>query len=127
KIKIYAALTIDDVDQNPYRVYAFVDTDKNEDLYLVYDKVEINEDGEYRNAEQGYREILNPLPFFEYTPEESEVVDYISRNRHVYSSKPHSLKSQILGATSTGEKGNKIYVPKKAIGDPREYQLFRWR
>lgn len=111
-----------------YRVYAYVDTDANEDLYLTYNKIEIEDNtGALVRRRIGYKELLNPQPFFTYTPEESDVVDPVNRERKIYSSKPLSYKSEILGEPASSVDGYKIYVPKKAVGDPRLYQLFRWR
>lgn len=111
-----------------YRVHAYVDTNENEDLYLTYNKIEVEDDtGILVRRRVGYRELLNPEPFFSYVPEESDVVDPANRGRKIYSSKPISYKKEILGEPTTNIDGYKIYVPKKAIPDPRLYQLFRWR
>jgi len=110
-----------------YRVFVYIDTQQNEDLYLTYNKVELTDDAELVRRNVGHREILNPEPFFSYVPEESEVVDPANRDDKIYSTKPPSLASQITGKSSGVDDGYKIYVPKKAVGDPRLYQLFRWR
>lgn len=113
--------------QGAYRVHAFVDSDANEDLYLIYTKVELDNKGYFKNEEINYRELLNPQRFFEYRPEESEVADPINRGQKWYSTKPISLKEQILGIPTQNVNGYKVYVPRKAINDPRIFQLFRWR
>lgn len=115
-------------DQGAYRVYAYVDTDVNEELYLVYNKVEVDHVTEdYKNHEPNFKEILNPVPYYDYTPEESEVVDPYHRDKQIYCTKPVSLKQQILDEPIQGKDGYRVFVPKKAIGDPRIFQLFRWR
>lgn len=127
KVKIYNAYQDTESDQNAYRLHVFVDDDAREDLFLSYNKIELDSEGKFLNHKQNHREILNPLPFFEHKLEESEVVDYVSRDSKIYSSRPTSLKEQILGEPLGVKDGYKVYVPKKAVGDPREFQLFRWR
>lgn len=134
KIKITSAYAqptgVDDQvpDQGAYRVYAYVDTDTNEDLYLVYNKVEIDHVTEdFKNHELNFKEILNPVTYYEYTPEESEVVDPFNRRKKIFSTKPISLMQQILDEPVQGKDGYKVYVPKKALPDPRVFQTFRWR
>ena len=113
--------------QNAYRVWAFVDSNQNEDLYLVYNKIEVATDGTFKNQNINHREILNPQPYFEYVPEESDVVDPANRQKKWFTSKATTLKNQILGSPITDKDGYKVYVPRKAVGDPRIFQLFRWR
>jgi hypothetical protein len=131
KIKIVAAFvtpTSTTDDQAAYRVYAFVDTENNEDLYLQYNKIEVDGGtGNLKNHVLNYQEILNPISYFSYTPEESEVVDPASRNKKIYSTRPLSLKQEAVGAPLPSKNGYKVYVPKKALTDPRIFQLFRWR
>lgn len=128
KVKIATAYAAQTDEQNAYRLHVYVDTDENEDLYLSYNKIELDADGAFRNNEPFYKEILNPIPYFAYTPEESEVVDPVNRDKKVYSTRPMNLKEQVTGASpGAGQAGYKVYVPKKAVGDPRVFQLFRWR
>lgn len=110
-----------------YRVHAYIDTDQGENLYLKYSKVELSPTGERKNHRIDYKEIINPLTYYEYIPEESDVVDPANRNKRIYSSKPVGLKEQIIGVPQASVDGYRIYVPRKAIMDPREFQLFRWR
>jgi peptidoglycan hydrolase-like protein with peptidoglycan-binding domain len=112
----------------PYRVYAFLDYDPDtEELYLEYNKVELNKFGALKVQELGYRELINPRSYFTYQPEESDVIDRSQEDLKVYSTKPASLKEKILGIPQQNSPGWKIFVPKKAIPDPRIFQLFRWR
>ena len=110
-----------------YRVHAYVDTDENEHLHLIYNKVEVNVDGEMRRQEISYREILNPQPVFDYRPEESEVVDPSNRRKRIYSTKLISEKNHVTGRPTASADGYQVYVPRKAISDPRIFQPFRWR
>lgn len=111
-----------------YRVWVFVDTDINENLYLRYNKVELSANGaNLKNQDINYREILNPQPYFKYIPEESDVVDFANQNNKVFTTKSSSQKEQILGVPRSAAEGYKVYVPRKAIQDPRLFQIFRWR
>lgn len=132
KVRIVAAY-LPDADIDPrlsdwaYRVFVYIDTQDNEGLYLRYHKTELTPEGELVRRNINHKEILNPEPFFTFMPEESDVADLQNRNKKWYSSKPISFEDQVLGRPSSGAEGYKIYVPKKAVGDPRLYQIFRWR
>lgn len=110
-----------------YRVFAYIDTDQHEDLYLTYNKIELQDNGRLVRRRINHRELLNPEPFYRYTPEESDVGDPANREKHLYSSKPVSFKEELLGKPISNVDGYRVFVPKKAVGDPRIYQLFRWR
>lgn len=127
KIKIFTAYASEANEQNAYRVHAFLDDNTNENLYLTYNKIELDADGRFFGSNPGHKEILNPQPYYDYRPEESEVVDPFNRDKRIYSTKPTALKEQILGTPVGTKEGYKVYVPKKAIGDPRIFQTFRWR
>lgn len=113
--------------QAAYRIYAYVDTDDNENLFLLYNKVDVGTDGEFKNQDVDFTETLNPIPYFKYVPEESDVVDPSNLKEKIYTTKPLNIKNQILGVPSQGPDGYRVFVPKKAIPDPRQFQLFRWR
>lgn len=130
KVKITPALSIphvDQGDQQAYRVYVYVDTDEHNELFLVYNKVELGTNGFFKKQRINYKERLNLRPVFEYVPEESEVVDHASWHKKIYSTKPVTMKEQILGIPYQNVDGYQVYVPKKAVGDPRVFQLFHWR
>lgn len=113
--------------QTAYRLHVYVDTDQNENLFLHYNKVELAVDGTFKNQNINHREILNPAPYFKYIPEETDVFDPANRNKKQFSTKPTNQKEQILGIKTSQADGYKVYVPKKALPDPRIFQLFRWR
>jgi hypothetical protein len=114
--------------QSLYRVHVFLDMIPDADeLYLTYDKVELSAGGGIRNQEIEFKERINPRPYYNYVPEESEVIDAANIARKIYSSKPATLKNQILGMPQGNTYGWKYYAPRKAIPDPRIFQLFRWR
>lgn len=127
KVKIFTAYASEVTDHNAYRLHIFLDSDLDENLYVTYNKIELDADGHFMHPDPGYKELLNPQPFFEYRPEESEVVDPANRDKRIFSTRPTSLKEQVLGLPVAAKEGYKVYVPKKAIGDPRIYQTFRWR
>lgn len=112
-----------------YRLCVFLDTDPKEDeLYLTYHKVEIDHlTNTIRDEEIGYREPVNAMEYFKYVSEESEVLDHSSYDKKKYSTKPIDIKDQVVGRTQPSYKGWSIQVPKKAIPDPRNFQIFRWR
>lgn len=113
--------------QTAYRVYAYLGSDTNEGLYLKYNKVELDEDLLVRNQDINHKEITNPQPYYDWVPEEAEVQDYANRNRRIFTTKPVMAKEKILGKDISGKDGYRMYAPKKAIPDPRRFQLFRWR
>lgn len=110
-----------------YRVHVYIDSKDVSELRLEYNKVEVRSDGTLDAFHSDWQERLNPIGLFEYRPEESEVVDPDNRKERIFSSKSINQKERLLGNPDTDVDGYKIYVPKKAVGDPRIYQLFRWR
>lgn len=111
-----------------YRVYVFIDTDPSqEELYLRYNKVEIDTLGAFKNQNIDHKESLNARQYFKYMPEEADVVDYAMLDQKVYSTKPVNAKEKSLDLPQNNYQGWNIYVPRKAIPDPRIFQLFRWR
>jgi hypothetical protein len=119
----------DDTRDGLYRLWVFLDTDlENDDLYLSYHKVEIDDvTKEVKSEFINYKEPINAIEYFSYLPEESEVLDQASLDKRVFSTKPIDLKDQIVGKIKPSYKGWKIQVPKKAIPDPRRFEPFRWR
>ncbi len=111
-----------------YRLYIFVDMDPERDeLYVTYNKGEITSSGAIRNQVLNYKERLNPRPYYRYVPEESDVIDHAQKNQKIYSSKPVNAKQKILSLPQGDYQGWKYYAPRKALADPRIFQLFRWR
>lgn len=111
-----------------YRVYVFLDTENpNQELYVTYNKIELSTDKNFINQEINYKEICNPRTYYKYKPEETDIIDHAYSKQKWYSTKPSTLKEQILGIPNQTAEGWKIFVPRKAVGDPRIFQLFRWR
>jgi hypothetical protein len=110
-----------------YRVYAYVDTALNEELYLKYNMIELDEDHNVIDQQSDHTEILNPQKYFKHIPEEAEVLDPANRKKKQFSTSPINKKEQVVGKPVQSVDGYKVFVPKKAIEDTREFQLFRWR
>jgi hypothetical protein len=111
-----------------YRVYIFLDINPDyQELYVKYNKAELSENGVIKNQQISFKETINPRRYFEYLPEETDVVDQSNYKNKVYSSKPALKKEQIIGKTGSSSFGWKYHVPKKAIPDPRIFQAFQWR
>jgi len=127
RIEVIPATANFDQAEWAYRVNAYLDILDGKDLYLLYNKVEVLQDGNFGRQNLNHKERINPQPYFEYLPEESEVVDPANRRKKIYSSKPMGLKKQAIGGISLAPDAWDIYVPRKAIPDPRNFQLFRWR
>lgn len=113
--------------QMPYRVYAYLDTDTTQNLYLTYNKIDINALGNLVNQAINFTEIINLKPVFSYRPEAAEVVDPINREKRWYSSRDAEFDEQTSGINNSYLNGYHVFVPKKAVTDPRIFQLFRWR
>lgn len=130
KIFLYCAPTtadsLTDTD-TAYRAFVFYDCNLEEELFFIYNKVEINASKKIVNHELSYKETANPRPYYNYVPEESDVIDHSSYLEKVYSTKPITLKQKVVGLPVVHTEGWKIYVPRKAINDTRIFQLFRWR
>lgn len=129
KVKIVSATQSSSEEGNisAYRLHVYVDTDTNESLYLAYNKCELDGDGAVIDQDINHKEILNPQPYYRYVPEESEVIDFVNRDERLYSTKPASKKDQLIGLNQPDIEGFNVFVPRKAIPDPRIFQLFRWR
>lgn len=118
---------VDNQTEALYRVHAYIDDDSNEDLYIQYNMVEVDETGVIVNQRPDHREILNPLKYFSYTPEESMVTDPQNIKLKQYSTQLIDKKQELMGKTTQSADGYRVFVPKKAVPDTREFQLFRWR
>lgn len=112
-----------------FRIFAFIDSDglDREDLYLQYNRVLITSTGVIYGQIFDYKEILNPQAVFSFVPEESEIADITNRYKKIYDSKPIKLKSSFASDSESVIEGYQVYVPKKAIIDPRLFQPFKWR
>lgn len=111
-----------------YRVYVFLDMNPlAEELYVTYNKVEIASNGSLRNQQIDYKEQINPRPYHSYVPEESDTLDQTFAREKIFSTKPVNQKQKVLNLPQNDYQGWKVHVPRKAIADPRRFQIFRWR
>jgi hypothetical protein len=110
-----------------YRIIVLLEKYDPQNLYLIYDRYEKDEENIPFNPFFGYKEKINTVPYYNYVVEESEVVDYSSLNKKVYSTQLFSYKENELLETRINNDGWKIFTPRKAIQDPRTFQSFNWR
>ena len=110
-----------------YRIIVLFDYVDPKEIYLVYDKYEMDEDGIPYNPHYSYKEKVNAVPYYQYVAEESEVVDPSSLDKRFYSTQLFSYKENSLLKNRINNDGWKIYTPRKAIQDPRTFQNFNWR
>jgi hypothetical protein len=110
-----------------YRIIVTLEASNPQGLSLIYDKFEITNSGVSKNQFLGYKEIINTVPYHEQVAEESEVVDFSSLDRKIYSTQLFANKENALLKNKTNEFGWKAFVPNKAIQDIRTFQSFNWR
>lgn len=110
-----------------YRIIVTLPDYNPTSLHLVYDKYEMTDSGLSKNPFLGFKEKINSVPFYEQVAEESEVVDFSSADRRVYSTQLFSSKENALLRNKTNEFGWKAFVPNKAVQDIRTFQTFNWR
>ena len=111
----------------PYRIIVLLDSDYNPGLYLVYDKIEIDDSGSFFNQQLRYSEKINPVKYFTETPEESFVIDYNYQNSRNFSIKKYAQKTAELLSDVKNINGYQIFTPSKAIEDNRSFEVFNWR
>ena len=110
-----------------YRIIVLLEESNPKNLNLIYDKFETNNSGLVINQFLGYKEKINSVPYYEYVVEESEVVDFSSENKRVYSTQLFSHKENRILTHRIDQPGWKTIVPRKAIQDPRTFEAFNWR
>jgi len=111
----------------PYRIVVLLDSDYNQGLKLVYDKIEIDDFGNFSNQELRYSEKINPVKYFTEVPEESLAVDYNYQDKRLFSIKKYSQKNAELLSDIRNINGYQIFSPSKAIEDNRSFEVFNWR
>lgn len=111
----------------PHRIIVLFDADRPTDVRLVYNKVEVDEDGNMFNQELGYSEITNAIPVYQELPEESFVVDTSYSNKRTFSIKKHNEKYSDLLSGAPRNSGFQVITNKKGFKDNRTYEVFNWR
>ena len=110
-----------------YRIIVLLEESDPKNLSLVYDKFEISGSGIPVNQFLGYKEKINTIPYYDYVVEESEVVDFSSESKRIYSTQLFSHKENKILTHKNDIPGWKTIVPRKAIQDPRTFESFNWR
>lgn len=128
RISFESFITSDTYKQNeiPHKIIVYIEDVTPESLTLVYDKVEIDQSGNWKNQILKYSETINSIPIYTKVQEESEVLDPMSNDRRVFSVKRNTKRSKIDGIRSASEQ-KYITVGRRAIDDNRLFEIFNWR
>ncbi len=110
----------------PHKIIVFIEDAYPKNLTLVYDKVEVDQDGVWSGQILKYSESINVLPLFKRVQEEAEVVDPSNLFDKTYSIK-RNTKTKSINNQTIGSEDNVIYVNKKAIDDNRVFEVYNWR
>ena len=110
-----------------YRIIVLLEESDPKNLSLVYDKFEISGSGVPTNQFLGYKEKINTTPYYDYVVEESEVVDFSSESKRIYSTQLFSHKENTILTHKNDIPGWKTIVPRKAFQDPRTFESFSYR
>ena len=110
-----------------YRIIVLLEESDPKNLSLVYDKFEISGSGVPINQFLGYKEKINTTPYYDYVVEESEVVDFSSESKRIYSTQLFSHKENRILTHKNDVPGWKTIVPRKAFQDPRTFESFSYR
>jgi len=121
--------TLDNYQGNqwPYRIIVLFDSDKPNNLKLVYDKIECDDNANPFNLILNYTETVNAVPYFYEVPEESFVIDDNYKDKNNFSIKKIDDKYRTLISEVNKQSGYQIIVPSKAIKDYRSFEVFNWR
>jgi hypothetical protein len=110
-----------------YRIIILLPDVSPNNLNIIYDKFEISNSGIGKNQFLGFKEKINSVPIYKKVEEESEVIDFSSSQKKIYSTKLFSHKENTLLKNKINDFGWKAFVPKKSIQDVRTFQSFNWR
>ena len=110
-----------------YRIIVLLEESDPKNLSLVYDKFNISDNGIPTDQFLGYKEKINTTPYYDYVVEESEVVDFSSESKRIYSTQLFSHKENRILTHKNDVPGWKTIVPRKAFQDPRTFESFSYR
>lgn len=111
----------------PHRIIILLDASEPTNLTLLYDRVNVDENGLIINQQIRYSENINAVPFFEEVPEEAYVLDPNYKNRKIFSVKKKIAKNSDLTTNTITNSGYQVAVPGKAVSDNRTFETFNWR
>lgn len=109
----------------PYRIFVGLDSSNPINLSLVYDKVELQDDGNIISQTLNYSETINAVPYFNQVEEESLVVS--KSGKKIYAIKKFNKKYSEIFKHNLNYNSYQIFVPRKALIDNRTYEAFNWR
>jgi hypothetical protein len=110
----------------PHKIIVGLDATDSFGLKLIYDKIDCDEDGKVLTQSLRYTETINSVPYFKLSPEESFVVDNSYRKK-IFAIKKFNKKYSDIISKNFDSSGYQVYVPKKALGDNRTFEVFNWR
>ena len=110
----------------PHRIVVLLAEPNPTNLKIVYDKVEVNQDGTWFNQHLKFEENINSVKMFSEVREESEVIDPSNGDVMKFAIKRNNKRSLVDGL-NTENSGNQIYINRKALDDNRIFEIFNWR
>ena len=110
----------------PHRIVVLMDDPSPANLKIVYDKVEVNQDGSWFGQYLKFEENINSIKIFSEAREESEVIDPSNGDVMKFSVKRNNKRSLVDGLNIENS-GNQVYVNRKALDDNRVFEIFNWR
>jgi peptidoglycan hydrolase-like protein with peptidoglycan-binding domain len=115
-----------DLESVPHRIIVLIDNPNPTNLKIVYDKVEVNQDGTWFGQYLKFEENINSVRIFSDTREETETIDPSNGDMMKFSIKRNNKRSLVDGLNLSNS-GNQIYVNRKALDDNRVFEIFNWR
>lgn len=109
----------------PYRIIIGLDSSEPINLKLFYDKITLDEDGEVTSQTLRYAETINAVPYYSEVSEEASVVS--KHSKKIYSIKKFNKKYSEIFSHNLDYSSYQIFVPRKALFDNRNYEVFNWR
>ena len=110
----------------PHRIVVLMDDPNPTNLKIVYDKVEVNQDGSWFGQYLKFEENINSIKIFSEAREESEVIDPSNGDVMKFAVKRNNKRSLVDGL-NVQNSGNQVYVNRKALDDNRVFEIFNWR
>ena len=125
-LESFVTQTNRDLSDVPHRIIVLIDNPSPTNLKIVYDKIEVNQDGSWFGQYLKFEENINSVKIFSEAREESEVIDPSNGDMMQFSIKRNNKRSLIDGL-NTENSGNQVYINRKALDDNRVFEIFNWR